>query len=116
MTQQEFRDEYAKKQGYLSWSDLYYTSGIGRRNHTDQMMQQYALEERKWISVKEKLPIQTRQEESNKVLVYKTDINGNKETALMRYNHLQGFWNTITGTCKVTHWQPLPESPKPKRR
>jgi len=65
-----------------------------------------------WINVKEKLPTQTRREESDKVLVYLTDINGDKETALMSYNHVQGFWNTITGTCKVTHWQPLPKAPK----
>ena len=65
-----------------------------------------------WINVKEKLPIQTRREESDKVLVYKTDINGNKGTALMSYNHLQRFWNTMTGTCKVSHWQPLPKAPK----
>ena len=65
-----------------------------------------------WINVNEKLPIQTRLEDSDKVLVYKTDINGNKEISLMRYNHVQGFWNTMTGTCQITHWQQLPKAPK----
>jgi len=65
----------------------------------------------KWISVEERLPEKTKRENSDKVLVFKTDINGNKGTALMSYNHLQGFWNTMTGTCKVTHWQPLPTPP-----
>ena len=65
-----------------------------------------------WINVKEKLPTQTRREESDKVLVYLTDIKGDKDIELMSYNHVQGFWNTITGTCKVTHWQPLPKAPK----
>ena len=64
-----------------------------------------------WINIKEKLPPHTRREESDKVLVYKTDIDGNKDIALMSYNHVQGFWNTITGTCKVTHWQYLPKAP-----
>lgn len=64
-----------------------------------------------WISVNEKLPIQKGREESDKVLVYKTDINGNRDIVTMKYNHLQGFWNTMTGTCKISHWQPLPKAP-----
>lgn len=64
-----------------------------------------------WINEKDKLPEQVSAEESQKVLVYITDINGNSSIDIMKYNHLQGFWNTKTGTCKVKYWQHLPKAP-----
>ena len=66
--------------------------------------------EREWINA-DTPPPRAERSESLKVLVYKTDINGQKDLGIMRYNNVQGFWNTLTGTCKVTHWKPLPSMP-----
>lgn len=63
-----------------------------------------------WIHESVKPP-QTRREESDRVLVYAKDIHGDKSISIMRYNHVQGFWTTKTGTCKVLYWQPLPPTP-----
>ena len=44
MTAKEYRDQYAKEQGYIDWVDLQYQSSyVKRRNHTDEVMKGYAL-------------------------------------------------------------------------
>ena len=65
-----------------------------------------------WIPANIELPKQTQKETSDKVLVLKTDIHGNVDYDILRYNHVQGFWETQTGTCKISHWQSLPRKPK----
>lgn len=42
MTPKEYRDQYAKKQGYVDWVDLQYKSNYcKRRSHTDEVMKAY---------------------------------------------------------------------------
>lgn len=55
----------------------------------------------KWISVKDKLP-----ETDDLVLTFSTEITGHK------YRLIVPNMNISTFPTSVTHWMPLPESPK----
>lgn len=71
----------------------------------------------KWISIKDKLP-----EIGEEVIVYCPKCISRKVTALMRLIRYEGateyFWDNSYGGSNVhvmhsvTHWMPLPESPK----
>lgn len=59
-----------------------------------------------WISVKDGLPVKDDADENEYVYLYSENM---KQCAF-------GLWNLVKGDRNVTHWMPLPNSPKEEQK
>ena len=62
-----------------------------------------------WISVSERLPA-ARPDASSSWAVLAAEYTGSQ--VIVTYNHASRHWEGLDYVPRITHWQPLPESPK----
>ena len=101
-------DRFPKNSLPITMSECLFKYG-GQRTNNAVALYDAGYRKQEWISVEERLP-----EENTEVLIY-CKTNSGKEVFFVdkiRYFRGLAIWQVWSG--KVTHWMPLPESPRMK--
>ena len=92
---------------YCTYNGLKMDCSDAMKSDALAYIQQLEAQVPKWISVEERLP------EHGRYLVVTLKVDGRTKVHTATYNNMG--WLTYAGFGDITHWMPLPKSPKEER-